>query len=84
MSTRAPRTPGRPTPPKPATGLVQSQLQAIRAVLAAYKAPTGALPAAAPTLARAPRVTPDDVTLESVTIAANSAGSKTRPTRADP
>jgi parallel beta helix pectate lyase-like protein len=62
-------------PSKPAIGLVQSQLQAVRAVLAMYKAPTSALPAAATPPARAPRATPDDVTLESVTIAGNSAGS---------
>jgi parallel beta helix pectate lyase-like protein len=65
----------RKAPPKPAIGLAQSQLQAVRAVLATYKAPSSALPPAATTPARAPRATPDDVTLESVTIAGNSAGS---------
>jgi hypothetical protein len=61
--------------PKPAIALAQSRLQAVRAVLATYKAAATTLPPSVTAPARAPRATPDGLTIESLTISGNSAGS---------
>jgi hypothetical protein len=62
----------RPSSPAPA---VERELQSVRANLTAKRLPAAALPQAITGASAAPRAAPDDVTMQSVTLAGNSAAS---------